>query len=76
MQICAKFQKRLDLDEVTQCESFKDDIKKGDFVYYFLSKVKPGLSKKLNIRWLEPFIVRRKISESLYVIYPYGKWAS
>ena len=75
-QICANHQAMLDFDNNGHRESAKDDIKEGDLVYYFLARVKPGLSKKLNIRWLGPFVVKRQISDSLYVIFPQGKWAS
>ena len=75
-QICAKHKAMLDFDNTSHRERSKDDIREGDSVYYFLSRVKPGLSKKLNIRWLGPFTVRKRISDSLYVIFPQGKWAS
>ena len=48
---------------------------KGDCVYYFLGRVKPGLSKKLTCRWLGPFQVTKVVSESLVTIYPLGSWA-
>ena len=50
-------------------------FEKGDYCYYFLGRVKPGLSKKLQSRWIGPWVVRKVVSESLVVIYPAGSWA-
>ena len=47
----------------------------GDVVYYFLTRVRPGLSRKLTLRWIGPFTVKKVISDSLYTIYPHGEWA-
>ena len=47
----------------------------GDVVYYFLTRVRPGLSRKLTLRWIGPFTVKKVVSDSLYVIYPAGKWS-
>lgn len=46
----------------------------GDHCYYFLARVRRGLSKKLTSRWLGPFEVKKVISEALVVIYPLGNW--
>ena len=47
----------------------------GDTVLYFLSRVRRGLSRKLQTRWLGPFKIKKVISESLVVLYPIGRWA-
>ena len=65
----------VELDNSVHKRNQKDDIQVGDTVYYFLARVKRGISKKLQTRWTGPFVVRRKISDSLYVIFPMGKWA-
>ena len=49
--------------------------KEGDTVLYFLSRVRRGLSRKLQTRWLGPFRVKKVVSESLVVLYPLGRWA-
>ena len=51
-------------------------IQEGDIVYYFLGRTKRGLSKKLQSRWTGPFKVTKKISESLFTIFPVGTWAN
>ena len=48
----------------------------GDIVYYFLGRTKRGLSKKLQSWWTGPFKVTKKISESLFTIYPVGNWSN
>ena len=45
-------------------------------MYYFLGRTKRGLSKKLQSRWTGPFKVTKKISESLFTIFPIGTWAN
>lgn len=52
----------------------KPVFKIGDACYYFLARVKRGLSRKLQSRWIGPWTVKRVISESLVVIYPLGTW--
>ena len=49
--------------------------KEGDTVLYFLSRVRRGLSRKLQTRWLGPFRIKKVISESLVILYPIGRWA-
>ena len=49
-------------------------FKVGDFCYYFLARVKRGLTKKLSSRWIGPWKIQRVVSESLVVIYPAGNW--
>ena len=46
----------------------------GDLCYYHIPCVKQGLSKKLGVRWLGPFTVRKVVSEALVIIYPTGTW--
>ena len=46
----------------------------GDTCYYFTERLPRGLSKKLANRWLGPFTVQKKISDSLYQIFPVGAW--
>ena len=53
----------------------KSDLKEGDSVYWFVPRVEPGKSSKLQRRWLGPFTIRRIVSESLLVIYPSGNWS-
>ena len=53
----------------------KSDLKEGDSVYWFVPRVEPGKSSKLQRRWLGPFMIRRIVSESLLVIYPSGNWS-
>ena len=52
------------------------DLQVDDIVYYFLARVTRGLSKKLQSRWIGPFRIIRKVSESLVVIKPEGTWAT
>ena len=49
-------------------------FKVGDACYYFLARVKRGLSRKLQSRWIGPWEVRKVVSEALVVIYPLGTW--
>lgn len=49
-------------------------FKVGDACYYFLARVKRGLSRKLTSRWIGPWKVVRVISDSLVVIHPIGTW--
>ena len=51
-------------------------FKVGDRCYYFLGRVKRGLSKKLQTRWIGPFEVKTVVSEALVVIYPVGSWST
>ena len=48
----------------------------GDRCYYFLGRVKRGLSRKLQTRWIGPFEVKTVVSEALVVIYPVGSWCT
>ena len=49
-------------------------FKEGDLCYYFLARVKKGLTKKLNSHWIGPLKVLKVVSESLVVLYPVGNW--
>ena len=53
----------------------KPSFKEGDLCYYFLARVKPGLSKKLGSHWIGPWKVTKVISESLVTLYPSGNWS-
>ena len=53
-----------------------DEFKEDDLVYYFLGRISRGISKKLQSRWIGPFKIVRKVSESLVVIKPEGSWSS
>ena len=53
----------------------KPAFQEGDFCYYFLARVKPGLSKKLGSHWLGPWKVTKVISDSLVTLYPAGNWS-
>ena len=46
----------------------------GDFCYCFLVRIQRGLSRKLQSRWCGPWKIIKKVSDSLFVIYPQGSW--
>ena len=74
-QVC-KHQSSGIMRDIGRCQArTKDPFKVGDSVYYFLSRVTRGLSKKLQSRWIGPFEVKRVVSDSLVVIEPQGTWA-
>ena len=54
-------------------------VEEGDTVYYFSPRVIPGRSgkthRKLALLWTGPYQVRRVLSTSLCIIYPFGEWA-
>ena len=52
-----------------------DTFQENDLVYYFLARISRGISKKLQSRWIGPFRIIRKVSESLVVIKPEGTWS-
>ena len=62
------------LDHYRFQDRSKPEFKTGDLVYFFLGRVKQGLSRKLTCRWIGPFKVKRMVSESLAIIYPEGSW--
>ena len=64
-------QKRVSLEacRISGREYNQTRIKTGDIVYYFLGQVKRGISLKLQKRWIGPFEVKRKVSDSLFIIY-------
>jgi Reverse transcriptase (RNA-dependent DNA polymerase)/RNase H-like domain found in reverse transcriptase/Integrase core domain/Integrase zinc binding domain len=51
----------------------------GDTVYYFSPRVLPGAKgkthRKLALLWTGPYRVKKVISDTLCVIYPFGEWA-
>ena len=51
----------------------------GDHVYYFSPQVPKSpqgqTTRKFAILWTGPYVIQRKISDSLFVIYPIGEWA-
>jgi len=51
----------------------------GDVVYYFSPRIDrvPGkrTSRKLTLLWTGPYEVKKKISDTLVLIYPLGEWA-
>ncbi len=49
-------------------------FKEGDLCYYFLARVKKGLTKKLHSHWIGPLKVIKVVSESLVILYPIGQW--
>ena len=51
-------------------------FKEGDLCYYFMSRVRRGISRKLQSRWIGPMIVRRVVSPSMVVIFPDGDWCA
>jgi hypothetical protein len=53
----------------------KAELKEGDTVYWFLPRVEPGQSSKLQRKWIGPFTIRKVVSDSLIIIYPTGTWA-
>jgi hypothetical protein len=54
----------------------KPQFQEGDLCYYFLPRVKRGLSKKLSSHWIGPWKVKKVISESLVILYPVGNWCA
>ena len=52
------------------------EFNENDLVYYFLGRISRGISKKLQSRWIGPFKIVKKVSESLVVIKPEGTWSS
>jgi hypothetical protein len=73
-QICERQKAGIMLDHYRFQARSKPEFKTGDLVYFFLGRVKQGLSRKLTCRWIGPFEVKRMVSESLAIIYPYGAW--
>ena len=51
----------------------------GDHVYYFSPQIQRSgtgqVHRKFAILWTGPYVVQKKVSESLFVIYPLGNWA-
>ena len=43
------------------------DFQEGDVVYMFLATIKLNLSRKLQNRWIGPWKIKRKVSDSLVV---------
>ena len=74
-KICLAQQENLDIEQQKYQARSPLQFKVGDFVYYFLGRIKPGLSKKLQSRWIGPWKIIRVVSESLVVIYPEGTWS-
>ena len=75
-QICKNQNASLMIDNAKYQARSPVMFKPGDSVYYFLGRVKRGLSRKLQSRWIGPWTVRRVVSESLVVIYPVGTWSA
>jgi hypothetical protein len=63
------------LDQSKCSTSERANFQEGQIVYYFMARLKPGISKKLYSRWSGPWRIRRKVSDSLVVIFPEGSWA-
>ena len=75
-QVCEAQDSSLSLKQSHYQARDPKPFQKGDVVYYFLGRVKPGLSKKLQCRWCGPFKVIKVVSESLVVIFPVGNWTN
>jgi len=73
-QITEKQRTGIMLDHFRFQARSKPEFHVGDIVYFFLGRIKPGLSKKLQSRWIGPFKVKRIVSDSLLVIFPEGDW--
>ena len=73
-QVCERQKAGIMLDHYRFQDRSKPEFKVGDLVYFFLGRVKQGLSRKLTCRWIGPFKVKRMVSESLAIIYPEGAW--
>lgn len=74
-QVCRTQRTNITIDQGRVQGRSKSTIKVGDLVYYFMNRIKRGLSKKLQNRWIGPFVVKRRPTDSLAVIYPHGSWA-
>jgi len=51
------------------------EFAEGDIVYMFLATIKLNLSRKLQNRWIGPWKIKKKISDSLVILFPLGNWA-
>ena len=74
-QVCRAQETSLAIDQGRVQNRSKPSINEGDVVYYFLNRVQPGITAKLQTRWIGPFKVTRVVSDSLVVIFPTGNWA-
>ena len=72
--ICNRNKTIISLANSNHQPNWRQNINEADTVYYYLSRVKPGVSKKLQTKWIGPFTVQRKLSNSLFIIYPKGSW--
>ena len=48
------------------------DFQEGDVDYMFLATIKLNLSRKLQNRWIGPWKIRRRVSDSLVILFPLG----
>ena len=52
------------------------DIQPQQLVWYFTPYRRQGRSRKLTNGWTGPWIVKKKISDILFILNPVGNWAS
>ena len=74
-QVCKTQETSLAIDQGRVQNRSKPVFQEGDTVYYFLNRVQPGLTAKLQTRWIGPFKITKVVSDSLVIIFPTGQWA-
>ena len=75
-QLCQQDDSLIALSNASHKPNWRDNIEEGDQVYYFMNRIKSGITKKLVIRWSGPWLVDKKLSDSLFLISPKGNWCS
>ena len=75
-KLCEQNETVIALNNSSHKPNWRHEIDQGDTVYYFLSRIKPGITKKLQIRWCGPWRVDRRLSNSLFLISPIGDWCT
>ena len=75
-QMCEHEMTTLALDAPHYQGRSPTEYQENDLVYYFLGRISRGVSKKLQSRWIGPFKIVKKVSESLVVIKPEGSWST
>ena len=75
-KICKNEQKYIALGSANYQGRSPITFHEGDLVFYFLGRSQRGLSRKLTQRWIGPWKVVKRVSESLVVIFPEGNWAT
>ena len=73
-QMVQKEKSAIDLDTGRNHGRQAPEFQEGDVVYMFLATIKLNLSRKLQNRWIGPWTIKKKISDSLVVLFPLGNW--